>query len=33
MKEGFKNENGNDFFDNTGFVYDGNGPNGPACLT
>jgi hypothetical protein len=27
MKEGFKNEHDNDFFDNTGFIYDGNGPN------
>ncbi|MBU1105746.1 MAG: hypothetical protein KKB51_03675 [Candidatus Riflebacteria bacterium] len=30
MKEGFINENDNDFFDNTGFIYDGNGPNDPG---
>ncbi|HDZ85223.1 MAG TPA: hypothetical protein ENH35_01575 [Candidatus Moranbacteria bacterium] len=30
MKEGFGNINDNDFFDNTGFIYDGIGPNDPG---
>lgn len=30
MEEGFINERDNDFFDNTGFVYDGIGPNDPG---
>ena len=30
MKEGFMNENDNEFFDNTGFIYDGIGPNDPG---
>ena len=30
MKEGFRSINDNDFFDNTGFIYDGTGPNDPG---
>lgn len=30
MMEGFKDIGDNDFFDNTGFVYDGIGPNDPG---
>ncbi len=30
MKEGFQNINDNDFFDNTGFIYDGIGFNDPG---
>jgi len=31
MKEGFKDIRDNDFFDNTGFIYDGIGPDDPGA--
>jgi len=30
IEEGFQDTNDNDFFDNTGFIYDGIGPNDPG---